>query len=373
MRSASSQTPQDVIRISFFVEAFCLWRASLTELCGYFWLTFCSVLVLFFFFKANWGQFLQTKRSVRPRIHATRKLIARKFACKPFDVACKLCEHSYWPQCVPPLFALTCCEVFCVVCERALAREANLRRFFCASRPVAKMAFASLSLRNLVERIGSPPNCQSRTQQQQGSQCHRSGDRTEYIFWWKLQLTEKAFVNYVSVSSLRAARIYQPIPPNSIFIVSGSLAESRAAHSGGSRILVRVASSVLTLGGPWAQNLLKIGVFPLSLPKNCLDPLGAHVSYPELSWTSLLWMGPPPPTSAPKTVFTPALAALMLINAGKLYHPWDPWVNAGKRIAFFLCWSVSLHKSNLGCTSTSQTHNATSTSQKAANLGVVKA
>ncbi len=40
-------------------------------------------------------------------------------------------------------------------------------------------------------------------------------------------------------------------------------------HSG-SRMLVRGASRVLTPGGLWAQNLLKIGGFPLKMPENCM-------------------------------------------------------------------------------------------------------
>ena len=34
-----------------------------------------------------------------------------------FDVACKLCEHSHWPQCVS-LFACACCKVLRVLCEQ---------------------------------------------------------------------------------------------------------------------------------------------------------------------------------------------------------------------------------------------------------------
>ncbi len=37
-----------------------------------------------------------------------------------------------------------------------------------------------------------------------------------------------------------------------------------------SRILVRWPSGVWTLGGPWAQNVLKIGGLPLKLPENCM-------------------------------------------------------------------------------------------------------
>ena len=47
----------------------------------------------------------------------------RKFACKPVGVvACELCEHSHWLQCVP-LFALVfaCCEVHRVLCEWRLS------------------------------------------------------------------------------------------------------------------------------------------------------------------------------------------------------------------------------------------------------------
>ncbi len=44
-----------------------------------------------------------------------------------------------------------------------------------------------------------------------------------------------------------------------------------AAIRCGSRILLRGPSRVLTpRGGAWAQNLLKIGVFPLKLPENCM-------------------------------------------------------------------------------------------------------
>ena len=38
-----------------------------------------------------------------------------RFACKPFDVACNMCE----PQC-DPNFAYACCEVFRILCERDL-------------------------------------------------------------------------------------------------------------------------------------------------------------------------------------------------------------------------------------------------------------
>ena len=42
-----------------------------------------------------------------------------RFACKPFDAACNLCEHSHWQQSVPK-FACACCEVLCVLCELGL-------------------------------------------------------------------------------------------------------------------------------------------------------------------------------------------------------------------------------------------------------------
>ena len=44
----------------------------------------------------------------------------------------------------------------------------------------------------------------------------------------------------------------------------------------GSRILVRGASGVLTPRGAWPQNLLKIEVFPLKLPENCMNILEAR-------------------------------------------------------------------------------------------------
>ncbi len=39
---------------------------------------------------------------------------------------------------------------------------------------------------------------------------------------------------------------------------------------GGSRILVRGPSGVLTSGGPWAQHCSEIGFFPLKVPENCM-------------------------------------------------------------------------------------------------------
>ncbi len=42
----------------------------------------------------NWAQ--------EPHVQQTRHTgRVSTFACKPFDAACKLCEHSHWPQCVP--------------------------------------------------------------------------------------------------------------------------------------------------------------------------------------------------------------------------------------------------------------------------------
>ncbi len=42
------------------------------------------------------GPVTSAKRSsLKPHSHRTRKQICTKFACKPFDVACNLCEHSH--------------------------------------------------------------------------------------------------------------------------------------------------------------------------------------------------------------------------------------------------------------------------------------
>ena len=62
--------------------------------------------------------------SHRSEVHATslgpvHTGCGSTFACKSFDVASKLCEHSRWPQCVSK-FAYACCEVLRVLCERGL-------------------------------------------------------------------------------------------------------------------------------------------------------------------------------------------------------------------------------------------------------------
>lgn len=44
---------------------------------------------------------------------------AFKFACELFDFACELCEHFHWALWVP-IYAFTCCEVLCLLCERSL-------------------------------------------------------------------------------------------------------------------------------------------------------------------------------------------------------------------------------------------------------------
>ena len=48
-------------------------------------------------------------------VHAGRmSTFAHKFACKPFDIACKLCEHSYWLQSVPLHVHVARCFASCV-------------------------------------------------------------------------------------------------------------------------------------------------------------------------------------------------------------------------------------------------------------------
>ena len=60
-----------------------------------------------------------TQGTLRPRSHCTRSRFAHKFVCKPFDVACNLCEHSHLLQCVPS-FACTCYQMLSILCERGL-------------------------------------------------------------------------------------------------------------------------------------------------------------------------------------------------------------------------------------------------------------
>ncbi len=71
------------------------------------------------FFGEEYGRFVRPVRPMAPppfTQDAYVSTLARKFVCKQFDVTCKLCEHSRWPQCLP-LFAYAYCAVLCVLCE----------------------------------------------------------------------------------------------------------------------------------------------------------------------------------------------------------------------------------------------------------------
>ena len=130
----------------------------------------------------------------------------RKFERKPFDVAYMQCEHSHLHTQVP--FSL-----------HGVARM----------RPEAVPYFVNFAENRMILKSNS-----------------RVMGSCPWGPWWSCQCSRSSALNW-------------DLP-----FASWSLRR-------GSRILVRGAQpSYNPKGGPWAQYLLKIGVFPLTLPENCM-------------------------------------------------------------------------------------------------------
>ena len=99
-----SQTRNTMKFCNVYLEMF--WQPALGRLEG-----FCCLSLVW-----NWKKSYQSVFHFGPVHTGHGSTFSGKFARKSFDVVCKLCEHSHWPQCVP-LFVYAYCKVFRVLCE----------------------------------------------------------------------------------------------------------------------------------------------------------------------------------------------------------------------------------------------------------------